>query len=64
MKNKKRTRTLMEIIDALDEMDDSYEDVYSIIMHSLTEKDGNRTVKEVLLEYLEKWAPLYEDDDV
>jgi uncharacterized protein YllA (UPF0747 family) len=57
MKNKNKTRTLMEIIDALDEMNDSYEDIYHEIIHSLTEKDGNRTVKEVLLEYLDKWAP-------
>jgi hypothetical protein len=62
-KIKKRTKTLMEIIDILDEMNDSYEDIYSIIIHSLTEKDGNRTVKEVLLEYLERRAPSYIYDE-
>jgi uncharacterized glyoxalase superfamily metalloenzyme YdcJ len=61
----KRTDTLTKIIiDVLNKMNDSCENVCNTTIHSPTKKDCNRVVKEASFEYLEEeQVLLYEDEE-
>lgn len=45
--------TISELLNKLDEYNDSYEDLYNKALHELTENDGDFTIKQFLESLLE-----------
>ena len=48
------TYEVKELLAAIDEYNDSYEDIYNKTLHELTEDDGDFTVRQLLENILEK----------
>lgn len=48
--------TYKEMLQEFDDVNDSYEDVYSLILHNITEQDANKyTLKQLIQRELKKY---------